>query len=136
MDNRTDSGALSPLDRTRLMIGVVMIPLAASCVFAAGVYSQRNVRDSQPANRSIVEVRAIYSDRRGGDVEIVSTVKGEEDQQASRLHSTGSPAVQAVARRPAPAPSFHSVPLPRELAVSLPCAPHSLPLMRAPPHAV
>jgi hypothetical protein len=74
------------------MIGIVMIPLAASCVFAAGAYSQRLNLETSQNQRNVVEVRAIYVDRRGSDaVEEAAASSSEADEQTARLHSPGGP---------------------------------------------
>ena len=130
-----ESAPLSPLNRTRLMLGVVMIPLAASCIFASGAYSQRLVTESAP-HRGVVEVRAIYSERRGSEAEQLAEAGSEENRQSHRLHFAGGPQAALPARNhhaDACFPEFSAAldapqTRPRHIV-------NSLPLLRGPPHA-
>lgn len=112
--HRSSPTVLTPLDRTRLLIGVVMIPLAASMVFAAGSYSQVNLRDARTGEqRPIVEVRAVYADRERREEAAafwLADADGNDADSGTRLHSP--PAALDVeahkrgeARRPDPLPA-------------------------------
>ena len=120
---------LTPLERTRFLIGIVMIPLAATCIFAAGGYSQR------PFSERAVEVKAVYCDRerRSEDAgELASAA--EEAQPADQLHGGGAaPSILPVAVR-VPAPDLCV----QTFIRSSPAAPllagtRSLPCPRGPP---
>lgn len=127
---------LSPIERTRFLLGIVMIPLAATCVFAAGVYSQRHVMER--ADARAIEVKAVWCDReRRGDEAAEHGAASEEPQPGSQVHGGGGaagvrPAGLAAVAVPVSASFGREVFLPAGLPAGAFLSP---PALRGPPMA-
>lgn len=120
---------LTPLERTRFLIGIVMIPLAATCIFAAGVYSQRHFTERA------VEVKAIYCDReRRSENTGELAASAEEAQPADQLHGGGAAPTVLPALVVVPVASLESPIFPRAAAEApLPAGARSPLVSRGPP---
>ena len=125
---------LTSLDRTRLLLGVVIIPLAATCALAYGVASYRVVQSSQNPS----ELRVVFADRERRDAasEALLCADGQQEETKRQTHYLPSYAVYtsrtAAAQgnqRPERQFDLPTNEVPREVAAA------SSPAVRGPPHA-